>query len=153
MNKKLTAILKDLRHGFEARYGERLVRMVLFGSQARGDAAPESDIDVLVVLHGPVNPGEEIARTGELTASLSLKHDVVISRVFVSRPLPPSLPRRYFGSRLRTSPPTDGNRCGLLPRCSKYPVKSPGKLCRLSSRRAQQLRTSKGNLTLTARGL
>jgi uncharacterized protein len=84
MHRKLTVILKDLRHRFEALYGERLVQMVLFGSQARGDAAPESDIDVLVVLHGPVNPGEEIARTGELTASLSLKHAVVISRVFVS---------------------------------------------------------------------
>ena len=31
-----------------------------------------------------IDPGEEIARTGEVTAQLSLKHDVVISRVFIS---------------------------------------------------------------------
>jgi predicted nucleotidyltransferase len=58
--------------------------MLLFGSQARGDAEPGSDIDVLIVLQGPVNPGEEIVRTGALTAALSLHHNVVLSRVFVS---------------------------------------------------------------------
>jgi predicted nucleotidyltransferase len=58
--------------------------MLLFGSQARGDAEPGSDIDVLIVLQGPVNPGEEIVRTGALTAALSLQHNVVLSRVFVS---------------------------------------------------------------------
>ncbi len=36
---------------------------MLFGSQARGDKMPGSDIDVLVVLKGPVRPGEEIRRT------------------------------------------------------------------------------------------
>jgi uncharacterized protein len=84
MHEQLAGTLKDLRHGFEALYGDRLVQMMLFGSQARGDAEPESDIDVLVVLQGPVDPGEEIARTGELTAALSLEHDVVLSRVFIS---------------------------------------------------------------------
>jgi uncharacterized protein len=84
MDDRLTALLRDLRSRFEVLYGEQLVRMVLFGSQARGDAEPESDIDVLIVLQGPVDPGKEIAHTGEVTAGLSLKHDVVISRVFVS---------------------------------------------------------------------
>jgi uncharacterized protein len=32
-------------------YGDRLVRVVLFGSKARGDFDVESDLDVLVVLH------------------------------------------------------------------------------------------------------
>ena len=80
----MTAILTELRQRFEVLYGERLGRMVLFGSQARGDAGPESDIDVLVVLQGPVDPGEDIARTGELTAVFSLEHDMVISRIFIS---------------------------------------------------------------------
>ena len=84
MDEKLSAILRELRRRFEALYGERLVQMVLFGSRARGDAGPESDIDVLVVLRGPVDPGQEIARTGELTASFSLERDVVVSRVFIS---------------------------------------------------------------------
>jgi predicted nucleotidyltransferase len=57
---------------------------MLFGSQARGDADPGSDIDVLVVLEEPVRPGEEIARTGEVTAEISLENNVVISCTFTS---------------------------------------------------------------------
>jgi predicted nucleotidyltransferase len=84
MKPKIQSILTELRRHFEDLYGERLVRMVLFGSQARGDAESGSDIDVLVVLKGKVSSCEEIARTSEITADLSLQQDEVISCVFVS---------------------------------------------------------------------
>jgi predicted nucleotidyltransferase len=84
MNEKLQIILTELRRRFRALYGERLVRMVLFGSQARGDAERGSDTDVLVVLKGSVSPGQEISRTSEITADLSLQQNEVISCVFVS---------------------------------------------------------------------
>lgn len=84
MNGTAAAILGELGPRLRAIYGSRLVRMVLFGSQARGSADSESDIDVLVVLKGPVRPGAEISRTGTITAALSLHHDVVISCTFVS---------------------------------------------------------------------
>jgi predicted nucleotidyltransferase len=38
MTENLKTILAKLRQRLEALYGERLVRLVLFGSQARGDA-------------------------------------------------------------------------------------------------------------------
>ena len=78
-------LLAELRRRFEALYGPRLVRLMLFGSQARGDAEPGSDIDVLVVLEGPVRPGEEIRRTLDSVAELSLENNAVFSCVFVSR--------------------------------------------------------------------
>ncbi len=56
----------------------------MFGSQARGDAVPASDLDVLVVLKGDVDPGKEIARTGKLVTALSLQYNTVISCVFIS---------------------------------------------------------------------
>lgn len=84
MDTPLQDILAELRARFVALYGERLDRLVVYGSQARLQATSESDIDVLVVLHGPVVCGAEIARTEELVAALSLDHDVVIACVFVA---------------------------------------------------------------------
>jgi uncharacterized protein len=83
INDKLKTILAQLRSQFETLYGDRLVQTILFGSQARGDARPDSDIDVLVVLKGAVNPGEEIKRTSQIRAKLSLKNDAVISCLFM----------------------------------------------------------------------
>lgn len=76
-------ILSELRNKLQALYGDKLAHVVLFGSHARGDADPDSDIDVLVVLRVKVNPGEEIQRTGEIVAGLSLENDAVISCVFM----------------------------------------------------------------------
>ena len=83
MNKKIKYILEILRHRFEIFYGDRLVHLVLFGSRARGDAESDSDIDVLVVLHGPVNAVEEIRRTSGIVSDLCLEYEVVISCVFM----------------------------------------------------------------------
>jgi len=85
VSERLQNLLAELRRRFEALYGPRLVRLMLFGSQARGDAEPGSDIDVLVVLEGPMRPGEEIRRTLDSVAELSLENNAVFSCVFVSR--------------------------------------------------------------------
>ena len=77
-------ILDQLHYRFEAIYGDRLSNMLLYGSQARGDADPESDIDVLVVLKGEVSPCDEIEITIKDVAGISLENDVVVSCVFVS---------------------------------------------------------------------
>ncbi len=77
-------VLEDLRQRLAELYGTRLERLLLFGSQARGDAEEGSDVDVLVVLHGEVQPGQEIRRTGRIVAELSLANDLVISCAFVS---------------------------------------------------------------------
>lgn len=83
-SQKLNTILAELRSQLEKLYGNRLVHLVLYGSQARGDALPGSDIDVLVILAGPVEPATEIDRVSPITAALSLEHDIVISCVYIS---------------------------------------------------------------------
>jgi predicted nucleotidyltransferase len=45
-------ILVRFRTALADIYGDRLERVVLFGSRARGDAGPESDYDVAVFLKG-----------------------------------------------------------------------------------------------------
>ncbi len=49
---------KTVLERFKALVARRLQvhQMILFGSRARGDADPESDMDVVVVLHGPADP-------------------------------------------------------------------------------------------------
>jgi DNA polymerase sigma len=84
MNDKLVAILGELRHYLESLYGERLVKLVLFGSQARGDARADSDIDILIVLKEPFNYSHESERISFIVAPVCLKHNVVISCAFVT---------------------------------------------------------------------
>lgn len=71
------AVAEDLR----ALYGTRLRRIVLFGSWARGDAHPESDIDLLVVLDRVESPWDELRRMDEVLWRRSYGHDAVISAV------------------------------------------------------------------------
>ncbi len=79
---RLKRILKEYRTELKKVLGEDLDSIVLYGSQARGDAVEGSDIDVLCVMKTPFDYGDLILRTSEITAELSLKYDVVLSRSF-----------------------------------------------------------------------
>ena len=47
-----TETLRELKESLEALLGDRLLRMVLFGSLARGDYNDESDMDVAIIIRG-----------------------------------------------------------------------------------------------------
>ena len=82
MNTRDQLILRRLK----TRIAERLPlnRLVLFGSRARGDNEPDSDIDVLVVLDGPVShESEEYVRSSAW--ELSYENGVVIFPLVVAR--------------------------------------------------------------------
>lgn len=83
MNRRIRSTVTELKQYLESVYGSRLSHVILFGSQARNDAGPYSDIDVLVVLKSPVHPGAEIARIGPIIADLSLRTDSVITPLFI----------------------------------------------------------------------
>ena len=60
------------------RYGDELLRVVLFGSKARGDSDAESDLDVLVVLQGD-GTWDRLREITDLTTRLLLETGVNIS--------------------------------------------------------------------------
>lgn len=62
-------------------YGGRLADVILFGSHARGEAREGSDIDVLLVLEGKVDPYEELERLSEAIYEIELEHDVLFGIV------------------------------------------------------------------------
>ena len=81
---RIEELLAKLRRGLEHLYGGRLAGLYLFGSFARAEATPESDVDILIVLDEVRDYGQEIEHTGHLVSGLSLEYDISISQVFVS---------------------------------------------------------------------
>jgi predicted nucleotidyltransferase len=75
--RKLEAGLRDL-------YGERFRGLLLYGSYARGDAREGSDVDLLLLLAGPVNPAREILYLQDVKWPLSLEYDALLSVMPVS---------------------------------------------------------------------
>jgi len=55
-------ILKRFRVALNEMYGDRLERVVLYGSRARGDAREDSDYDVAVFLKGFTDSWQEVDR-------------------------------------------------------------------------------------------
>ena len=74
-------VLAELRRGLSALYGSRLKDLRLFGSYARNEQTPGSDLDVVMVLDDFEQPWLEIRRTSELVARLSLENDISISLI------------------------------------------------------------------------
>src|SRR5207249_2896223 len=63
-------ILKRFRAALEAIYGDRLERIVLFGSRARGEAHDESDYDVAVFLKELTDSRAEERRLSAVAAEI-----------------------------------------------------------------------------------
>jgi predicted nucleotidyltransferase len=63
-------VLIRFREALARIYGDRLERVVLFGSRARGDARPESDYDVAVFLRDLADRFQELDRLAHLSTAL-----------------------------------------------------------------------------------
>ena len=72
MMEKLQAdpVLKRFRAAVTEIYGDRLERVVLFGSHARGDAQEDSDYDVAVFLRGMDDRMAEMNRLADLSTDI-----------------------------------------------------------------------------------
>jgi DNA polymerase sigma len=76
------AILKRFRQLVSGRL--RIRELTLFGSRARGEAAPHSDMDVLLVVDGPVDAAAEDF-VSDCAWEAGFEHGVVLVPVVFSR--------------------------------------------------------------------
>ena len=75
----LAEVVLELRRGLEDLYGERFGDLLLYGSYARGEQREGSDVNLLLLLDGPVETGREILRIEPVAWPLSLDHGIVLS--------------------------------------------------------------------------
>ncbi len=71
--------IEEFKEMVRSLYGPRLRGIVLYGSWARGDATEDSDIDLLVIIDGPIVPGKEIDRMLDISTDLDLKYGILLS--------------------------------------------------------------------------
>lgn len=76
---KINTVLKEFRVTIEKLYGNRLKNIILYGSWARDEATEDSDIDILVILEGYIEPGKEIDRMIDIITDINLKYRVLLS--------------------------------------------------------------------------
>mgnify|MGYP001066165370 CR=1 FL=1 len=77
-----TEILRELKKSLESFLGDRLLRMVLFGSMARGDYNDKSDVDVAIIIRGLTR--ELKHQILDKVAEVELNHLTPISTLILS---------------------------------------------------------------------
>ena len=66
-------ILARIKSKLHEAFQDRLAGVILYGSEARGEAGPDSDIDLLVLLKGPVDSWPDIHTCTEALYPLVLE--------------------------------------------------------------------------------
>lgn len=77
---KVQMITTSVMESVFALLSDKLYKVVLYGSYARGDFTPESDIDIMIVLDCPkeevLSYRKEVSR---LSSRIGLEHDIMVS--------------------------------------------------------------------------
>jgi predicted nucleotidyltransferase len=60
MESRTYALLRRIEGALRAVHGERLKGVVMYGSEADGTARDDSDVDVLVLLEGPIRYADDL---------------------------------------------------------------------------------------------
>lgn len=69
-------IASEIKEKILSESKEKILRLVLYGSRARGDARPDSDFDLLVVEKDPVSKRDEAERLRLVVGGLGVPVDV-----------------------------------------------------------------------------
>jgi len=97
---EIVHLIQGFHEKLAAIYGNRLKGVYLFGSYARDEADEDSDVDIAVVLEGPIKRSNELRRISELRAELSLQNHIVLMPFFLSEEEFQKTPEAIFRSKV-----------------------------------------------------
>jgi len=78
MKQIIKELFEDVTKQLKDLYGDKLLKIILFGSYARGDYDPESDIDIFALVREHL-PEESHKKILQINVDLSIKYDVDLS--------------------------------------------------------------------------
>lgn len=77
---ELQMVLNEVKNASQQLYGDKLDRIILYGSYARGDNTEESDIDVMIILNCDADEIRGLrGATAEMASDISLEREVFLS--------------------------------------------------------------------------
>ena len=83
---ELDIVLKELTEQIYDLLGDKLDKVVLYGSYARGDNTEESDVDVLVLTNMEPEENRKILWTlNKIFSRIGLKHDILLSMFLLGK--------------------------------------------------------------------
>lgn len=82
--RQLDKITEQMRESYFSIYGTNVVKIVLYGSYARGDFDEGSDIDIVAIVKGKREElQKKLRQIWDLSADLGLENDVVVSPMVI----------------------------------------------------------------------
>ena len=82
----LASVLDELAENIHGLLGNRLDKIVLYGSYARGDNSGESDVDILVLTDLSAEENRKLRRElNRVFSRIGLKHDVLLSMFLIDK--------------------------------------------------------------------
>ncbi len=76
---EIIEILKEFKTNIKKLYGDKLSKIILYGSYARGEQTEDSDVDLAIVLKGDIRPFREIDKMTAIAGEIDLKYNILLS--------------------------------------------------------------------------
>jgi predicted nucleotidyltransferase len=83
MDQKIKRLINQIKEHLVGLYGEKIKKVILYGSYVRGEETRDSDIDMLVLIDQSLNPFEVRENLSDLVFDILLEEGELISVIAV----------------------------------------------------------------------
>ena len=87
MDQRVKSLINRMKEHLTKMYGEKIKKIILYGSYVRGEATKDSDIDVLVLVDQSLNPFEVRDSLSDLLFDMLLEEGQLVSVIAIPESL------------------------------------------------------------------